>query len=66
MAMTASRPSGVRDHWLRERGPADFDDENIGLLTTPPPELRELSEALSAEFQFLRELTPDEEALDSG
>jgi predicted nucleotidyltransferase component of viral defense system len=51
------------DHWLRERNLEDFDDENIGLLATPPPELDQLGQALSADFQFLRELTPDEETL---
>jgi hypothetical protein len=50
-------------HWLRERSPEDFDDENIGLLATPPPELGELGQWLSEEFQFLQELTPDEEIL---
>lgn len=49
--------------WLRARSAKDFDDENIGLLATPPPKLDELGRALSAEYQFLRELTPDEETL---
>ena len=53
------------DHWLRERMPDDFDDEFIGLLATPPPALDELGRSLSAEYEFLRELTPDERKLAS-
>ncbi len=53
------------DHWLREREPEEFDDENIGLLATPPPALDELGRALPAEYAFLRELTDDERSLAS-
>ena len=53
------------DHWLRERMPDDIDDEFIGLLATPPPALDELGRSLSAEYGFLRELTPDERKLAS-
>ena len=53
------------DHWLRERRTDDFDDEFTGLLATPPPALDELGRSLSAEYEFLRELTPDEQKLAS-
>lgn len=56
------RPMDV-EHWLRERGSDDFDDEFIGLLATPPPALDELGRELSAEFAFLRDLTEDEKRL---
>ena len=48
---------------LRPRPIREFDDENIGLLAAPPPSLDELGEALSREYQFLRELQPDEQTL---
>ena len=51
------------DDWLRTRAPEEFDDATIGLLAAPPPALDELAQALSAEYEFLRELTPEEEAL---
>jgi predicted nucleotidyltransferase component of viral defense system len=51
------------NRWLRIRRPQDFDDENIGLLTSPPPDLEDLAEALSAEYSFLSALTSDERTL---
>ncbi|MFH0946807.1 MAG: nucleotidyl transferase AbiEii/AbiGii toxin family protein [Planctomycetota bacterium] len=56
------RPFDV-ETWLRARTPEEFDDATIGLLATPPPALDELAQALSAEYEFLRKLTPEEEAL---
>lgn len=56
------RPLDVA-YWLREREPGEFDDESIGLLATPPPELDELARELSAKCEFLREFTPEEQRL---
>ena len=56
------RPFDVED-WLRTRTPEEFDDATIGLLATPPPALDELAQALREEYQFLRGLAPEEEAL---
>ncbi len=56
------RPLDVA-YWLRVREPDDFDDESIGLLAAPPPALDDLARALAAEYDFLRDLTPDEETL---
>lgn len=53
------------DHWLRERTQGDFDDEFIGLLATPPPALDELGRAMSAAYEFLRDLTDEEKQLAS-
>lgn len=51
------------DRWLRERRRHEFDDENIGLLVTPPPPLDELGQALSREYAFLRTLDSEEQTL---
>ena len=51
------------ERWLRPRPLSEFDDENIGLLAAPPPSLDALGEALSREYQFLRDLEPDEQTL---
>ena len=58
----APRPLDVA-RWLRERDTEEFDDESIGLLTTPPPELAELARELSAGYEFLSDLTPEEQRL---
>jgi uncharacterized protein len=39
----------------------EWDDENIGLLTAPPPRLSELEADLQAHFAWLRNLATDEE-----
>jgi hypothetical protein len=49
--------------WLRPRTQREFDDETIGLLTSPPPSLGALGDALVREFGFLRNLTLEETAL---
>ena len=51
------------EDWLRIRAAREFDDENIGMLASPPPALDELGEALSREYGFLRELDSDERNL---
>ena len=53
------------DHWLRKREAGDFDDESIGLLARPAADLDELGRELAADYEFLRELTPEEEELSS-
>ena len=44
-----------RERWLTTRTGADFDDENIGLLTTPPPDLGDLGRELSDRYRWLVE-----------
>ena len=50
-------------YWLRVREPDDFDDESIGLFATSPPALDDLARALSAEYEFLRDLTHEDQTL---
>lgn len=47
--------------WLHIRTAADFDDQNIGVLASPTPDLDALARALSLRFVFLADLD-DEEA----
>jgi predicted nucleotidyltransferase component of viral defense system len=52
------------DRWIRKRGAKDFDDESIGLLTTPPPSLEELGAQLAERYRWLAVgLTDDELAV---
>lgn len=46
--------------WLRIRQPAEFDDESIGVLASPPPDLRILAGAVAARYEFLTRLDIDE------
>ncbi len=46
--------------WLEPRTVNDFDDEQIGLLTTPPPDLDDLGRDLSIPYEWRAELTPEE------
>jgi predicted nucleotidyltransferase component of viral defense system len=48
------------DHWLRKRRRGDFDDEDIGLLANPAPDLDDLADAMRSAYSFLAELDPDE------
>lgn len=52
--------------WLAPRAARDFDDEAIGLLTVPPPDLSDLGVALSSHYGWLADLAPDEEAVARG
>ena len=45
---------------LRFRSRSDFDDEQIGLLTTPPPDLVDLESRLGAYDPWLADLDADE------
>jgi hypothetical protein len=47
-------------HWLRPRTRKELDDEQIGLLTTPPPDLDELGSALGKYYGWLADLDSGE------
>lgn len=50
----------VPARWLRIRNVQDFDSQDIGQLSTPAPDLDALACDLSAGYQFLNQLTPEE------
>ena len=54
------------ERWLQPRRRRDFDDENIGLLTTPPPDLDALGKDLSDRYQWLGDLDEDERTVTTG
>jgi predicted nucleotidyltransferase component of viral defense system len=54
------------DRWLRPRIASEFDDEQIGLLTTPPPDLDELGADLPRYYSWLGDLDEDERAIAAG
>jgi uncharacterized protein len=54
------------ERWLTPRRRAQFDEEDLGLLTTPPPDFDELGAELSATYKWLRELDPAEARIASG
>lgn len=41
------------ERWLEPRKAADFDDEHIGLLTIPPPELADLARDMADQYRWL-------------
>lgn len=49
--------------WLAPRAARNFDDEQIGLLTTPPPDLDDLGLDLGHHYAWLAELTPEEQRI---
>jgi predicted nucleotidyltransferase component of viral defense system len=51
--------------WLRDRSKGEFDLEDIGALTTPPPTAKELSDAVSSLFSFLTALDKEEQIVAS-
>lgn len=51
------------NRWLRDRSSGEFDDEDIGALAVPIPNVRELSAALQDHFRFLADLTDEEQVL---
>lgn len=51
--------------WLRLRPAAEFDQEDIGQLSVPTPDLDELAGDLVAGYAFLRDLDPDERTVAS-
>jgi len=46
--------------WLRERSEQEFDRQDIGLLSAPPPRLADLALDLRTGYAFLAHLQPDE------
>lgn len=49
--------------WLEPRSAREFDDEHIGLLTTPPPNLDDLGRDLSRYYTWIAALTPEQRAI---
>lgn len=54
------------DRWLKPRKVRDFDDEAIGLLTVPPPDLDDLGCDLSRRYRWLADFDDDERAVAQG
>lgn len=52
--------------WLEPRAERDFDDEQIGLLTTPAPDLDVLGRDLPHHYGWLAELTAEERLIANG
>jgi len=50
-------------HWLRERAAGDFDQQDIGQLSVPPPDLEVLGQELRTGYAFLAELDEQEQAV---
>lgn len=56
-------PAFDPEKWLRPRDPDDYDQEDIGVLAVPPPNLVDLSERVSSAYSFLTELDSDEQTV---
>lgn len=55
------------DHWLRRRTRREFDDESIGVLATPAPDIDDLAVQLRTHYNFLTDLDDGDRAvLDAG
>jgi predicted nucleotidyltransferase component of viral defense system len=54
------------DRWLTPRSAGDFDDEAIGLLTVPPPDLGDLGRDLALLYAWLGDLDDNERAVAEG
>jgi predicted nucleotidyltransferase component of viral defense system len=63
--LPGARPFDVV-RWLTPRGARDFDDEAIGLLTVPPPDLVDLGQDLARLYLWLGDLDDDEHAVAEG
>ncbi|ACZ31894.1 hypothetical protein Xcel_2881 [Xylanimonas cellulosilytica DSM 15894] len=48
------------ENWLRPRGRREFDDESIGILANPAPDIDELAAQLRSHFGFLSGLDADD------
>jgi len=48
------------ERWLRPRTAREYDEEDIGALSVPPPRLEELSRDVSDTYAFLADLDDDE------
>jgi hypothetical protein len=51
--------------WLEPRVARDFDDEQIGLLTVPPPDLDDLGRDVASLYAWLADLTTEERRIAS-
>ena len=60
-----ARPFDIA-RWLTPRRAHDFDDESIGLLTAPPPDLNDLGRDLSLLYEWLGDLDDDERTVAEG
>ena len=56
-------PAFDPEKWLRPRDPDDYDQEDIGVLAVPPPNLADLSEQVSSAYSFLTDLDRDEQTV---
>lgn len=54
------------ESWLRPRVESEFDDEQIGLLTTPPPNLDDLGADLPKYYSWLTKLDDQERVIAAG
>lgn len=54
------------DRWLRARPRSEFDDEQIGLLTTPAPDLDDLGRDLGRTYGWLADLDAQEAVIARG
>lgn len=52
--------------WLEPRTASDFDDEQIGLLTVPPPDLEDLGRDLVSHYGWLADLSAEERVVAKG
>ncbi len=52
--------------WTAPRRARDFDDDSIGLLTAPPPDLDELGRSLVERYGWLVDLDDDERRVAAG
>ena len=52
--------------WLEPRAASDFDDEQIGLLTVPPPDLGDLGRDLVLHYDWLVDLSAEERVVAKG
>jgi hypothetical protein len=60
-----ARPFDAK-RWLTPRTAADFDDQAIGLLTVPAPDLTDLGHDLSRLYQWIADLDDDERQVAAG
>jgi predicted nucleotidyltransferase component of viral defense system len=51
------------ERWLRHRSRTDYDEEDIGILAVPPPDLEHMSTDLRSLYAFLAELDEQERVL---
>ena len=60
-----ARPFDI-ERWLSPRSAADFDDQAIGLLTVPPPDLTDLGRDLARLYRWLAHMDDDERQVAEG